>query len=58
VRQGADLLITSLPSLIRHANDAETFGFPRTFFAPTMKLPLAFRQQMLLISRASFEKRP
>jgi hypothetical protein len=56
--QRADLLVSSLSARIRNANDAETFGFPRTFFAPAMKLPLAFRQQMLLISRASFEKRP
>jgi hypothetical protein len=56
--QRADLLVSSLSARIRNANDAETFGFPRTFFASAMKLPLAFRQQMLLISRASFEKRP
>jgi hypothetical protein len=40
------------------ATGAETFGFRRIFFALNMNLPLAFRQQMLLFSRASFEKCP
>jgi hypothetical protein len=48
-----------LPSLLVASEiGVETSGFQRIFFAPNIKLPLAFRQQMLLISRASFEKRP